>query len=269
MKLAAWAAFVSIVLAALSSPAPAAKVECIFTLNEQGSGELILMTECSTEEASAFKRITDPKVRESLFVMQFTAPAEDLRQMLENRGLDVTRMVDEKRTSGRVETRLVRAKVNSVRALGCYGGKVQLEEKSEGNLLEMDGTLGGLFAEQAMDLSPLKGTDVDIRIRFPGSVKDVTGSGSVAWNGRDLLYHSKGDELLGKTHKLYVRIIPDVEGAPYFWLVLILGVTGLVVMGAIIVFQRGREAIKTGELATPAPPTTPTPPAGEPPKPTP
>jgi len=211
------------------------------TLDVKGRGEVFIVSETSLDEAKRLEAVADPRLRDSLLVRQMLAPPLEVSRLLTRQGFSEVAVRQYTKENLRTE---VTARISDVRPLtACCGGELTFSRKP-GDFLELNGTLGGALAGQDVDLAPLKNLHVTLRIDFPGSVCDDTDNAARASHiGNSVAYGWPADRLLAGPTPVHVRIVPDIEGTPYFWLALILGVTALVVVGAFIVLRHGREAM--------------------------
>jgi len=171
------------------------------------------------------------------------AQTRELKAILEKQGL--TGVAVRQSLANGIQTSRVRAHVEDVGKLCTFGGELTFEETSKG-FLELNGTLGGRPAAGTSDEACLKMLRVTLTFEFPGTVAHKDDEARLSHSGRAVTYAWTGQELLGGTTEAHVRVVPDIEGAPYFWLVLILGVAALVVLGTFILLRYGRKTVNAG-----------------------
>ena len=170
------------------------------------------------------------------------SPAE-LRQILTAQGYSSINVTQSLKKN--VQKTEVRAVLRDVRALCALGGQLTFTE-TPGNFLELDGTIGGALADEKRDDALFEPVKLALTLKFPGTVsrEKTDKSAVVSHSGRAVTYRWTGSQLLTSATKVHVLVVPDIQGSPYFWLALILGITGLVVLGAFVVLRYGREALK-------------------------
>lgn len=221
----------------------AGRVTTKLRLNRKGDGKVVVGISTGLDEMSRLRGLAEPRVRNSLLVRLLLAPPLELRTLLHEQGFDDVAV--EQSMKGSIQTTTVTAHVRDVRALTGHGGELVLRETPE-NLLEFKGFLGGALAGQKLDLSALKGLGVALEVGFPGTVQRADAAALLSHSGRAVTWRWTGDKLLAASTQVDVRIVPDIEGRPYYWLALILSVTALVIIGAVVVLRHGRAALKTG-----------------------
>jgi len=220
----------------------ASRIATHVKLDSKGRGEAVISIETNLDDARHLARLDEVRLKESLLVRELVAPPLELRDLLKQQGFsDVT--VEQ---SAKVDTQTTKAtaQLSDVHALLGHGGELTFSE-APGSFLELKGSLGGALADRKIDVTPLKDVVVTLTIQFPGTIRETDIPKRISNSGESITYSWTGDELLGKATPVQVRIVPDIEETPYFWLVLILGITGVVIMGVVIVLQRGRGALST------------------------
>ncbi len=231
----------AILLVLLPLTTGAARIATQVTLDRQGQGSVIIDIEAELDEIESMTSVVGPGPGEKLLVQQLAASPHELKALLEEQGFSSVTVKQSVKKS--LQSTRVTARINDVRALCGTGGELKFTETPEG-LFELNGSLGGSLAGKRRDLSYLRVLEVRLKIKFPGTVRQKDNAAKVSHSGKAVTYAWTGDKLLGGTTPVHVRVVPDIEGTPYFWLALILGVTGLVILGAFLVLRYGREALK-------------------------
>jgi hypothetical protein len=217
-----------------------ASVTTEVSLDQTGGGLVYVVSRATFDEANRLTYLSDPHLRDLFLIRQMVASPMEVKRLFTVQGF--SDVVVQQDTKGNLETQ-VTARISDVRPLLTVGGALDLSEKP-GNFLDLDGSIGGGLAGESVDLTPLKDVHVTLRFRFQGTVRGVGGGAAEVSHVRDAVtYRWTADRLLGGSTRVHVRIVPNVEGAPYFWLALIVGVTVLVVFGAYLVLRHGRQAL--------------------------
>jgi len=227
-----------------ATPDAALEVTTAVTLDREGAGRVTIAIE------------TDLKRRDTL-VASLRAVGEDaplmpmllgdtltLKTLLEKHDFSNVRIRQELRPE--VQRTTVSARIDGVRSLGLFGGELTFTEGA-GSTLVLRGTLGHERAGAEGRLAPLRDVRVTFNLEFPGTVTEHDASARPSHAGNAVIYTATADRLLASAIDVDVRIIPDVEGQPWYWLTLIAVVTGLVVLGAVIVLQKGKNALGTAD----------------------
>jgi hypothetical protein len=212
------------------------------TLNSKGQGEVTINIETNMDDLGRLKYLDDTGLEESVLVRELVASPLGLRELLKQRGFNnVT--VEQSLKANNLST-VATAHMDDVQALLGHGGVLTFSE-APGSFLDLKGSLGGGLAGSvpAEKLVVLKEVAVTLTFQFAGTVRKADAPGKISRAGDSVAYSWTGDELLGKTTPVDVRVVPDIEETPFFWLVLILGITGVVAVGVVIVLQRGRGAL--------------------------
>ena len=121
------------------------------------------------------------------------------------------------------------------------GGDLKFESKPD-NFVEIGGKFGGALGESNADLSALSGIRLTLWIVVPGTVRRADRAAEVSHVADSATWKFPVDRLLAQPRTLDVLVLPRIEGTWFYWLALILGVTALVIVGAVIVLRRGRDA---------------------------
>lgn len=223
----------------------AGRIDTAVTLHRTGQGDVTVEIETNLDEMKRLAARARPEVKASFLLRQAAADPAELIELLSAQGMSGVGVTQS--TKGGRQLTKATAQISDVRALTGHGGELMFNETEEGDL-ELKGSLGGALSGENFDLSPLADLEVSLTITFPGAVRrdkhETADAGKFSHSGRAVTYRWKGDKLLGGPTPVHVRVVPDIEGTPYFWLALILGVTALVVLGAAIVMHRGRETLK-------------------------
>ena len=230
--------------AAVRKPASAAlDLSIAANLDRNGAGRVVIDAETNLRE-----RVSLAAALEDVRVTGPVAPivsgdALQIRAFLTQRGFSRVRV--KQTLEGDVEITSVSAHVDSVAPLALFGGELTLTE-ARGSMLLLEGTLGGTHPAAGADLSALSDVVVKLTVRFPGTIdrNGTDASAELSHAGNAVTWRRTADVLLSEGTHVSIRIIPDIEGHPWYWLALILVVTGLVVLGAFIVLQRGRDALR-------------------------
>lgn len=235
----ALALIAALVFAALSSPV-AADVTVKVTLDEKHRGDVFIKIRSSLAQRAMLSALSDDRVRDTVLVRALVASPSELTELLSSRafsGVAVKQTVD----GSRVVTD-VTATISDVRPLAALaGGSFEFSERPD-NYLGLSGRFGGALAGQNADLSALQALPVTLRIAYSGTVREADNGAEVSHTAYETAWRVTGDRLLSEGVPVEVTVLPNIEGAPQYWLALILGVTLLVVVGAAIVLHRGREA---------------------------
>jgi len=210
------------------------------TLNSKGQGDVTVTIETNLDDARRLAGIEEKRLRESVLVRELLAAPLELRDLLRQQGFSNV-FVDQS-VKANTQTTTATAQLSDVQALEGCGGELNFSE-APGSFLDLKGTLGGALAGEKLDLTALRDVAVTLTVQFTGTVRKADDPRRISRSGDSVTYSWTGDELLGKTTPVQVRIVPDIEETPLFWLVLILGITGVVIVGVIIVLQRGRGAL--------------------------
>jgi hypothetical protein len=212
------------------------------TLDSRGQGEVTVNIETSLDDARRLARLDETRLKDSLLVRELLAPPLELRDLLKQQGF--SNVTVEQSVKANTQTTQATAHASDIQALLGHGGELTFSE-APGSFLDLKGSLGGALAAEKIDLSPLKDVTVTLTIQFAGTVRQADERKRISRSGDAVAYSWTGDELLGKVTKVQVRVVPNIEETPFFWLVLILGITGVVTLGVVIVLQRGRAALST------------------------
>jgi hypothetical protein len=220
----------------------ASRIATHVTLNSRGQGEAVITIETNLDDARRLARLDAARLKESLLVRELVAPPLELRELLKQQGF--SNVAVEQSAKANIQTTQATAQMSDVQALLGHGGELAFSE-APGSFLDLKGSLGGALAGEKIDMTPLKDVTVTLTIQFPGIIRKADEPARISHSGESVTYAWTGDELLGKATRVEVRVVPDIEETPYFWLVLILGITGVVILGVVIVLQRGRGALST------------------------
>lgn len=231
----------ALVLPATIAPTlSAADVTVKVTLNQKGSGDVFMKFRTSLDQRSRLASLADPRVKDAFLVKALLASPAELTELL--RGLSFSGVVvDQKVDVTRVYTD-VTATLSDVRPLSeLAGGSLDFSPRPN-NYVELSGRFGGALAGQDADLSALASVPVTLWIVFPGTVRSADRVAKVSHTASDASWCVSADRLLAEGVSVKATVLPRIEGTPQYWLALILAVTALVVIGALIILRRGREA---------------------------
>ncbi len=233
-----FAASVLVVLLPLAMGA--GEVSTVAKLENSGKGEVSIRVETDSDELRALKGIPEGLLRNSFLVKLMVSSPGDLERLLqEQKFSDVS--VRQSVKEGKIVTDAT-GRFSDVEVLAACGGKLALTRPS--TYVHLKGNLGGALAGSGIDLSPVKDIKVKFTIEMPGTIRENQRDATAKINhtGQSATYEWTADRLLAESTDVSVQIVPDIEGSPFFWLALILGVAGLVVLGAVIILQQGRTA---------------------------
>jgi len=231
------------VLGAVRGTAPAGMdVTIEAELDAVGAGSVVIRAVTNLKQRAALVDAVSRAELDDPFKPLLLGEAVELRRMLTQRDFNDVRI--DQTLEDDVETTTVSARVGSVGPLALFGGDLTLA-KGPGDTLVLEGTLGGRPSSAASDLSALRDVTVTLAVRFPGSVEsvDTEPAGTISYAGNAVTWRWNVETLLTEGTRVAIRVIPVVEGRPWFWLTLILVVCGVVVLGVTTVLQKGRDAL--------------------------
>jgi len=215
------------------------------TLNSKGQGETTINIETNMDDLGRLRYLDDTGLEESVLVREFVASALGLKELLlkQPRG-GFSNITVEQSLKANTLTTVATAHMDGVQALLGHGGQLTFSE-APGSFLDLKGSLGGGLAGTvpADKLAVLKDFAVTLTFQFAGTVRKTDDPGRISRAGDSVTYSWTGDELLAKATPVDVRVVPDIEETPVYWLVLVLGITGAAILGVVIVLQRGRTAL--------------------------
>ena len=219
-----------------------AEVTVKAALDGAGRGKVYMCLTADLEQSGRFARIADERLRDLFLVRALRASSRELTDLLAARGFAAA-VVEQKVDKDGVRTE-VTAEISDVRPLAAIGGGEVSFTKKPGNFMELNGALGGELAGTDADLSALAPVSVTIWTVFRGTVREADNAARISHTADSVTWRWRADRMLARATAVHVRVLPRIEENPQYWLALILAVTALVVVGALIVLGRGREAMK-------------------------
>ena len=221
----------------------AGRIVTTVTLDRSGCGTLTSQIRCDLEKFRLLLPAAD--LQRIPLVRQVAASPDELASLLSSAGINDVSVKQTLRKG--VRTTEAQARFDDVRSIRALipNSRLTFVETPQ-KFLELKGTFGGKHSRPLSDreLAALDEIDVELTISFPGTVTRTDSHGKPSYSGTAVTYGWTAKELLTSSTAAEVRVVPDIEGSPYYWLAMILVVTGLVVSGAFIVLQRGRGALE-------------------------
>jgi hypothetical protein len=225
-----------LVMLPLSLGAGQADVQIRFPRDRDKACRLTIETQVEGQEAERLTAASAAKT--SCLGLLLTGPAADIKTHLEGVGLEDVSVSQELDATGGISNS-VKAKIQNINVLG-----LELKEDESDQQLSLKGALRCPRPPGEMDPAALDNITVNVTLHFQGSVTVNDNVGKPSYTQRAVTYSRAGKDLLGKRTTVDVSVLPDLEGEPKFWLALTWGVTILVIIGAVIVFQHGPRMLK-------------------------